>query len=85
MNQISEYEARLRDQEWDKAEDRRLERKRYSIQLGEAVALIREARDLMREALDDVCGQLSPSDAEDWIMRAMDACSTSNPLPDGGK
>lgn len=27
MNQISEYEARLRDQDWDKAEDRRLERK----------------------------------------------------------
>lgn len=43
------------------------------------VALIREARDLMREALDDVCGQISPSDAEDWITRAMDACSQANP------
>jgi hypothetical protein len=39
-------------------------------------ALIREARDLMREALDDVCGQLS-HDAEDWIIRAMDLCSQS--------
>lgn len=27
MNHTSEYEARLRDQEWDKAEDRRLARK----------------------------------------------------------
>jgi hypothetical protein len=40
-------------------------------------ALLREGRDLMREALDDVCGQISPSDAEDWIMRAMDSCSTA--------
>jgi hypothetical protein len=79
MNIIGDYESRRRDEEFDRNEDARLASNKTAVQrerISELETLIREARDLMREALDDVCGQLS-HDAEDWIMRAIVACSKS--------
>jgi hypothetical protein len=45
--------------------------------VSELESLVREARDLMREALDDVCGEIS-HEAEDWIIKSMDLCTTAS-------